>query len=701
MNYGAKINTNQTQFNKKIMNANETQFVSPIMRTQSTMTGFLPNDRCFCTLSLNKSKTKPPLPVKTIHASTATDVHKIIIHPVSNLLPYECAPNVCVPGECNPVLCLEKIKKRHKKLGTIMIESQKNTFGTTMEDLQKKNVATIIKKGKDAKNNKISSKQLHQIKSKEIHEHKTGNNNNRQAVRISSNFNFDIEFTKTNNPNYKSVSELPKPHKTKHQFKNKAANSNFKENKLWSRALQSSSPKNVSRGSSMGIFLKRCFCTLKLQKTQLNKIPIAVDKQIDESKERYISNENKSTATRKLPMETYDLSPFECEPFFCVPGEIDPHEWAKRIEMRDRKHNTQYTDTQSNTISHKTVGIKQRINMKSQRSQASIIEKNAVVPIYNINRPEIVEIPRFTNIFNKQAVRIGSNFSFNIEFCKENLPLSSDNLKYLEHGYNKKNKEHKKIKVKDHKNIYHHEQKNTNTIRLQSSASKYGKTKTKNKPEDAENILKRCFCTLKLQSKSSSEKKKQNMQSMIQFPQNFEVRRVAVQHNPKILSKDKHTGVKSVATKMNEKYLKKNRHLNAPCNISFCQNGETFSPEDMKTILPYRPEKFNKTVSRTVFPLENKYNKLKESTLTNYSKRLTRKKSEKYLQNKQPIIQTKGPPNKSFLEIKTFIRWCARIFHPKSCLMQLNLPRVNAKQYQINWYLILNRKNVAKHVLAT
>lgn len=685
---------NQTKIGGIEIGTSQTQFDNQTMRTQSTMTSVLKN-RCFCTLSLKKSTAKPP---ETLHASVNTETKDIkrSTHPMLNLLPYECEPNKCIPGECNPILCLERINQRHK------------TSATATEDHQKINVATKMIKVKD-NNKKAQIERLSQSYSNKKHVPKTGNKKVRQAVRIGSNFSFDMEFFKENYPEFINTIQkqqntdkkpiINKNQKDKHRLKNQVVHSDLNKKELSTRGLQSMSTKKVAHGT--GPFLKRCFCTLTLQKNKVNKHPKTVSE--PKVKQRKISTETKSTMTNKIRLKSLNLSPYECVPFYCalgecdpneceteiktndlitkkyifktnhlspfecepgtcVPGKCDPYECENIIKIRDTENKTQ--NTRAHSWSQKGVGIKQE-NIKSRKTQACLKINDTKIYEPNIYKPEIVEVPRFNNIFKNKTVRIGSNISFNIEIYKENLPQrSSVEPSYLKRSKMKKQKINKynllsydkKNKIKGSINL-HDRDLNTGKTDLRSCESECDIIKTGNKSTESENILKRCFCTLTLQNKPTSRNHNRRKLEKIPYPQKFEIRRVAVEDNPNMLSKGTHMEVKSVSTKRDKKYFKNSHSI-----ISTGLNHETI---ELKTILPYKPDKFNNSVSKTILPLNMTCGKSRE-VAKNCGKKLSRKTSKRSLNTCHSLMQENHAPNSLFHGIKNFITYCAHIFYLNS-----------------------------------
>ncbi|XP_061378017.1 uncharacterized protein LOC133319056 [Danaus plexippus] len=616
----------------------ESQVNNKFTKTQSTMARFAqPLKRCFCTFYLKKNKARShpiPKPLQ-INVSTETMAHDFKTQPLQKLLPYECEPNFCVPYECDPLECLEHIKarQRHQKdYGTSTNYLQKNRIGTSMDMPH-------------TKNKRLQWKSLGHIQNKGRYKQPLTSDPAKQVVRIGSNFSFNLEFYKQKGSGgfENNISEHNKPmiqkrrplHLAQTQKVNRYVNNRHNGYRtMRSHGNQSPHVGRESKGSGIEPFLKRCFCTLKLQKKagQRNQyfMPDGTKNNvIGETKPRSLTFD-KGTITKRY--RNYPkLSKYECEPNTCIPGECDPYECLKRIKERNLYSRGMTTQMMNSYCSR---GICTDLaNLKSKKLQS-----NRFGDIVNVTRnPNVVEIPRFENIFNPQAVKIGSNISFNIEFYKEQLPPNFETKVKGDKIYEK----HYEAKEKIPRIKY-----NTNAVTAcprgicLSKGSQGYRVPTDNKAVEIGNALKRCFCTLKLQKELNSNRTNTNNQN-VPFPQTFEVRRVGVQ-NKKNVTKPLNE-VNSVGTNTKAKYLKKGN-------------------QEMEVIHPYSPKKFNKTKSKTKFDKPEIDRKVtpKKSNIKSRGKRLTKKKS------KRALSQSGTPSKQSMSKLKKFMCICAQIFTNKS-----------------------------------
>ncbi|CAG9560673.1 unnamed protein product [Danaus chrysippus] len=619
-------------------NAMKTQINNEFTKTQSTMARLAqPLKRCFCTFNLKKNKARShPLPKPLqVNVSTETMARGFKTQPLPKLLPYECEPNFCVPYECDPLECLERIKTRqrhHKDYGTSTDYLQKNRIGTSMDMPH-------------TKNKRLQWKSLGHIQNKKRYKQPLTSGPAKQAVRIGSNFSFNVEFYKQKGSGgfENNVSEYNKPmiqkrrpvHFAQTPKVNRYVNNMHNGHKMMrSHGNQSPHVGRESKSSGIEPFLKRCFCTLKLQKRPGQRNPNFMpdgtqSNVIGESRPRSLTID-KGTITKKY--RNYPkLSKYECEPNTCIPGECDPYECLKRIKERHLYSRDMTTQMMNDYC---TRGICTDLaNFKSKKLQS-----NRFGDIDNVTQnPNVVEVPRFENLLNPQAVKIGSNISFNIEFYKERLP---PNFEMKEKG-DKYDEKHYEATGKIPRIKF-----NTNGVMAcprgicLSKGSQGYRVPTDSKAVEIGNALKRCFCTLKLQKELNSNRTNTNNRNP-PFPQTFEVRRVGVQ-NKKFVKKPL-TEVNSVGTKTKAKYLKNNNH-------------------EMEVIHPYSAKKFNKSKSKTKFnkpKIERKVTP-KTSNIKNRGKRLTKKKS------KRALSQVQTPSKQSSSLLKKFMCKCAQIFTPKS-----------------------------------
>ncbi|XP_047526526.1 uncharacterized protein LOC125063887 [Vanessa atalanta] len=394
-------------------------------------------------------------------------------------------------------------------------------------------------------------------------------------------------------------------------------------------------------------FLKRCFCALKLQKLRNRHKNAATSLDHEIKKQEFPPPPKQSIAIEQK------LLPYECEPNVCIPGQCDPYECEKRIKARelcnrnkcDKKcYMTQASQnicTQiKNPCSNKCIGI--RPDEYKIRKQQSSLTRTVTTKRTTVNEP------RYDTNLNNQAVKIGSNFSFNIEFYKKGTPTTTPIA--LERKERKSTVEN----VQD-KNII------TKSAFRRNHGSQAMAT-SEDKTLDVQNELNRCFCTLKLQKNRQSRYRKENLNISSKppsYPQTYEVRRVSFQPNPKITTKYKHTPVRSVSTRINEKYLKENQN--------FCPCIDVTNTTEMETILPFAPNKFKDTTSKTFVPVQNENKKRKE---TKQGFQLNKKKSKRHLNyNKKLLKDHEGSilPSRvrSVSNIKEFLCRCAGVFSRK------------------------------------
>ncbi|XP_072940774.1 uncharacterized protein [Epargyreus clarus] len=239
----------------------------------------------------------------------------------------------------------------------------------------------------------------------------------------------------------------------------------------------------------------------------------------------------------------------------------------------------------------------------------------------------------------------------------------------------------------------------TNAGKFRHHDSQVGSTITRDQGSEAGNLLKRCFCTLQLQKSSRQRKKMRNPGINVQYPQTVTIGRVSVEpFNKKILKtqrvctqdqacqirRSKSTdpkimnNLRTVSTKIDKKHLPNKKLLQSDCYPSSCPNYEKRSSlkkqtkNDMQTILPYTPSKFNKKESKTIVSDKDKLqkinnlnqltfendNKLHDTMTLSKGRRLTAKKSKK-------SIPANKLDRKSYLNNSIFCR-CARLFSKRT-----------------------------------
>ena len=205
--------------------------------------------KCFCILKLNKFKTKPRPIIKTFKTVYSNTDNNNKLSKQQNLLPYECEPGVCIPGMCDPYECKKRINKRHLKEFNQQTENilRSKRRGTTTT--RKKSVKLQISKSmKQTEKQNVRNFQTHNI--------------NKNVCRIGSEFSFNIEFTKNRY-------QKPDIHIKKVLDNEKYVNKNNRTSNtklMRNYALQSKMQLDNLNKVSIKSPLKRCFCTLRLQK---------------------------------------------------------------------------------------------------------------------------------------------------------------------------------------------------------------------------------------------------------------------------------------------------------------------------------------------------------------------------------------------------------------------------------------------------
>lgn len=666
--------------------------------------------RCFCTLGLKKiqrkSKEEKQIALKKNTSTIGIETQRPRIR--TTLLPYECEPQTCIPGECNPVECLERIRqRRHKDFGSTNFLQSKSSAST----MTKAKVKTKTKRNQSKYLNKDDHSSFEPKKEEAA-------NLGKQVVRIGSNFNFNIEFYKNNIIPHNSSERLSnrKNHnalrdrdkvtklevrqpgkllKTKSQLtrtdssfikrcscilknqrfqKQACVESNcpgFKEHSIQTRKhtqLYEKKNKNkIDKKMKTPTFLNKCLCVLKIRK---------IDKQKYKMKKV-----NKHSATMEAQMIPYrvnqnisiqkELLPYECEPNVCVPGICDPYECEKRIKKRNLNKQVQLSK-QSATNKVKTKSTKsQGLKIKSQEHKKTYTNKNqsltnistkqgnkSLVTTYPGQFPkERDRLPKYNLNLDKQAVKIGSNISFNIEFYKQNAPkVNTISSEVSDH---KKLKQSDSLTVNKYNDYINHKNISTRSAFIRNRGSQAKMIKTQDKTLDVQNKLNRCFCTLKLQKNAHSRYGRENFKYLgqsLQYPQIFEVRRVTVQQKAKKETKNSNSSVRSVRTQIKKKYLKGNKNSNLPHEMCMCKQ-DIIKLTEMETILPYAPTKFKKTCSKTILPVQDKFfnkNKIKYDQKISRAKKLHKKKSKRNINSSRNLsddneIQHKISPCKRIL----------------------------------------------------
>ncbi|XP_053624359.1 uncharacterized protein LOC128683122 [Plodia interpunctella] len=178
--------------------------------------------------------------------------------PPEVLNPYECELGVCVPGKCDPIKCLSRIQKRHMKDSSTWTRSPKKSVSnavSTSNTASNKNIQHTEKPQK-RKKNKVSK--VKRPKSSKKRNREKGHLPSKKCVRLGSSFKFDIEFYKTKSSNNDILNE----HKPVYVYRQEKE----KKQRVINKHSQSLVPKMQPSFTDAKI-LKRCYCTLKLQKS--------------------------------------------------------------------------------------------------------------------------------------------------------------------------------------------------------------------------------------------------------------------------------------------------------------------------------------------------------------------------------------------------------------------------------------------------
>ncbi|XP_052738656.1 uncharacterized protein LOC128198284 [Bicyclus anynana] len=520
----------------------------------------------------------------------------------------QCKPGICVAGQCDSYICsqiMSKYRKKNFKMSTAdHARSKTQSVYVRPHNIEKKNVKTLIKEP-----DKVNFKQPNFNESARMEEEEEEANtntypsHNENAVRISSQFKFDIEFYKNHPaPNYNS------------QKPNKAIWDTHNHKRIVkTKGIQDTGYKRVAKTNT---------------NTTLSPLFVHQSSQVKKKGKKSYAHDHigldKSPA--KLKIQSGQLHEFECEPFSCVPGECDPYECLKRIKMRKKNFKTQDTITRFQPRCTRNKGVcVLKNNLDYQTNQTNFIDTDTHG---NNGVSNIVEVPRFRGIQdNIRAVRISSNVSFSIEFNKKEIqPQSTTNIQDFDETM-KRNRLHDSSA-----NVYKtHLDRETNAHK-----------KSRKKP------LKRCFCCLDLKNNYMSPK--------VPFHQTIKVGRVSVQHNPKAISKNfYYVRPQPLTAKLNKKNIKKNTCLNSRNNCLRLDSEAIFS-NDIKTIAPYLAEKQNGTSNTAIFSPHSEFLKNKR-TLVKSGKRLTRKRSNISLNDMTTKITNKRK------SIKQLIRCCTQILH--------------------------------------
>ncbi|CAB3243034.1 unnamed protein product [Arctia plantaginis] len=460
----------------------ESQVWSRKMR--STMTGVGPFlKRCFCTLQLQRRHEKV-LPRReerrdSDSSSVGTETARFRPEPRykeqgtrprrshryhgRKLDPNECEPGVCIPGQCDPYVCLERIKRRgvHTRHAGTGGRYRMHSVSSSMTEpghrrhRNRSVSSSMIDHSRPRPRGQITHNQHRHRRNdraslvKERTAYSPAPTSHRQAVRIGSSFSFNIEFYKDRNEQAPHVS-APVGNRRVHgrpsgapvgYIKRPVPGRRLRTDSTGSGPMStrtrsmSSSYKNNLRNRGMQAhsrtLLKRCFCTLKLQKigtrqrqTQESTASIgtyykAAGAQIRQKQEIVPQYRDFGTRTKRRRLE-----PYECEPGVCIPGQCDPYECLERIKRRHLRHSGTgmaypHTRSMSNLTPYNFRTTSMNTAMGVYRTPGEKYHRRYTESPRRIKQPPPRPSRALENIHNRQAVRLGSSFSFNVEFYKD------------------------------------------------------------------------------------------------------------------------------------------------------------------------------------------------------------------------------------------------------------------------------------------
>ncbi|CAK1552870.1 unnamed protein product [Leptosia nina] len=253
-----------------------------------------------------------------------------------------------------------------------------------------------------------------------------------------------------------------------------------------------------SAASAVSTFLKNCICSLKLNTKRLQNSP-------------HLKFEVKPQ--RRNKNQFAKLEPYECEPNTCIPGECDPYECEKRIRKRLLRENAT-TTTQAKTTSQSTFTRNLRAH-KGDYVNKQTYERPSRVMVQKLDKPKHVYQPKVPSHYEgqKQSVRIGSTFSFDVEFFKDRT--------FGDPAYRKrKNGVHRVRQYDTESNMARRAKYRTKGQQFRDGFGRYDASQFAGIPTQSTSTitdpqLKRCFCTLQLHKSAASvnEMKRQPLQT--------------------------------------------------------------------------------------------------------------------------------------------------------------------------------------------
>ncbi|CAH0728951.1 unnamed protein product, partial [Brenthis ino] len=415
------------------------------------------------------------------------------------LLPYECEPGICTPGECNPYVCQKFILKRNMK--------NKSTKSGTKNITESISSSTRVLGNKSTQNNKkIYMKKVTSDNYKDL----SGYGKNR-VVRIGSSFDFNVEFSKNKkiSRNYyeenTSVTKLSSNAKDARKLKKQTSKSlksidrgTTKDHKCHDMQSQSQLVSVTHRASTTLPMSKRCFCTLKLHKkgrlhkgTNLQQLKFQNDQNIMKI---HTNSRGQNTKKTKPLKTTYRLEPYECEPNICEPGNCDPYHCLEIMKSKIPYNKTKESGTERTLHKNKSIHTRSMTTKNQSKATQRKLPYN-IIPIDQIQPKLTTDIIKLNSHSpSKQVVRVGSRFSFNVEFFKDRLPYHNEPILSNEKDFVEHKKYLKDIKQK------HVARKHSTASTIQSTKNK--KSQMQNIPKIdstmTSSFVKRSFCTAKL-----------------------------------------------------------------------------------------------------------------------------------------------------------------------------------------------------------
>lgn len=387
--------------------------------------------KCFSNDKNKKTDTTDKTLKSTAIAQTKKQTKKEHVKPVNVtpsqpapvLLPYECEPGTCTPGKCDPYICIERIKIRNKSKNhvphpTNMMEARDKAVKTSNKIIckcptdemkerstrrhQTKSKLTSLKKPEQVSMNQIclckpdaTSIKSENLMSKENVKlshtpYETSKENpSKMTVRISSSFDFNIEFSRREVPSeiVDTSMRAKRPAKEKLNKKINSNNAPTGPEKVSKTAHKQKKIVAPFKGS-----LKRCFCTLTFQNQQhmegSNTVKNTLTTEYTNAKKKpdAISKPTAIAQTKTKRVKTVNVThsepppgllPYECEPGFCTPGKCDPNVCMERIKIRNKpKDNVQ--PTSFNKIRYKTTKRKSKVICKCPSDETTGKESQTI-----------------------------------------------------------------------------------------------------------------------------------------------------------------------------------------------------------------------------------------------------------------------------------------------------------------------------------